>query len=129
MKPTSLTPEVDFILTSPLSSRKRRSWSKAPDRYNKGNSRRTILKLHNLEQKLFTNSQIMFMFTESSGKQEKRKSITEALEEIFNPLDNDDDTAYNSMSPDASMDCKTLVAPNTKHDDEPLTSAGSYFHI
>lgn len=39
LKPTSLTPEADFILTSPLSTRKRRSWSKAPnsDRYNKGN--------------------------------------------------------------------------------------------
>ena len=65
------------------------------------------------------------MFAESSGKQDKRKSITEALEEIFNPLDNDDDTAYNSMSPDASMDCKTLVAPNTKQEDEPPSSTGS----
>ena len=45
-----------------------------------------------------------------------RKSIAEALEEIINPPDGEDDmdTAYSSMSPDASVDCKTLLASSAQ---------------
>ncbi|XP_076805758.1 uncharacterized protein LOC143449434 isoform X1 [Clavelina lepadiformis] len=100
--PTSLTPEPDMMMSGPFSNtpRQRKSWSRVPPstfECKKGGNR---ISYHEGD----------------SGYQNQpgsRKSLTEALEEILNPLEADDDmdTAYNSMSPDASMDCKTLVGP------------------
>ncbi|XP_002128044.2 uncharacterized protein LOC100186681 [Ciona intestinalis] len=99
-EPTSLTPDPYISTTSPLNNlpRQRKSWSRQPAATEVKRS-----SIHNHRVSLHEDS--------LHNRPGVRKSIAEALEEIFTPLECDDDmdTAYNSMSPDASMDCKTLV--------------------
>nr|CAB3263020.1 uncharacterized protein LOC100186681 [Phallusia mammillata] len=98
--PTSLTPDPDMVLASPFSNlpKQRKSWSRVPPTTDNRRLQSSRTSYH-----------------EEMNKPGARKSITEALEEIFNPLEQDEGITLNNTSPDATAEANTLVGQETNN--------------